>query len=131
MDLENRLLQQLADYQPELGKWARVRQAVRYGVSREAAKLLDEACELHLIKLTEVALPDGSDGQHDEEILNMLPHLSEVNYFLRANGYDRQLETGEGLLPAILGWAAVQGYTSWGTLPWKRVAETILDSRED
>lgn len=126
MNLENRLLVALGDYDRHLAALALVRQTVGTRPSTENRVLFDEVIKRYLAEEMEAILPrDRSDDRRALESLSRQKELWEV---LRAQGYDGT--DTESLLAYLVGWAAACQYSNWGMLPWHRLCTTIIDEHE-
>lgn len=126
MDLENRLLIELSAYDPHLETFARMRAALCVCMDEqdeELRELADSLVETYLLRAIEKIIPD--DDLLDEAILATCERRQEVVEHLVHTGH-LSLDL-DGLMNAICAWAAAQPFTSWGVVPWKRLAGVVLD----
>lgn len=127
MDLENRLLIELSAYDPHLETFARMRAALCICMDEqdeELRELADSLVETYLLRAIEKIIPD--DDLLDDAILATCERRREVVEHLVRSGH-LSLDVDDGLMNAICAWAAAQPFTSWGVVPWKRLAEVVLD----
>lgn len=125
MDLETKLLRALADYHPELAVLAKVRAFTHAkSVNPGTHKTVDGLVGRYLLEQIEVVVP-AEEGR-DEEAFALCERREEVIKRLADNGLI-SLTVQEGLLDVICAWAAAQAFTSWQGLPWKRLADIVLD----
>lgn len=126
MDLENRLLVALGDYDRHLAALALVRQTISMRRSTGNRALFDQVIKRYLAEEMEAILP--KDRSDDQRALASLSRQKELWAVLRAQGYD-DTDTGS-LLAYLLAWAAACQYSTWGMLPWARLCTTIIDEHE-
>lgn len=129
MDLENRLLEGLSVYNPQLETLARAREAVYQACpkpSHPAHHLIDGACEYYLAGLADQLTPE--DTAQDQQVVASLERRKELLQRLYGiREYRMQLTLGTGLMAAIVAWAAAQAFSSWQGKPWSLLVEMLLD----
>ena len=125
MDLEDRLLNALSLWKPELEAFATTRRAAAQCGDPKLLVLADELIQRVLTQDIEAIVPD--DEKLDEEALGCLDRRDEVMRTLARMGYDGQMSTLEGLMILLVSWTAVQAFGRWGGSPWRLLAEVVLD----